>query len=94
MTDFSRRQVLAIAGAGLAGAMLPQISLAAGATPTAATAITEVFGDGLRLIGVALEYADEQVGNQLVPTDYTVADRRVTDVVTAGATDPAGSRRS
>ena len=52
MSDFSRRQVLAIAGAGLAGAALPQITLAAGtATATAATAITEVFGDGLRLTG-------------------------------------------
>ena len=91
MSDFSRRQVLAIAGAGLAGAMLPQISLAAGATPTAATAITEVFGDGLRLIGVALEYADEQVGTQLAMTDYTVEGRRVTDVATAASTDPASA---
>ena len=90
MSDFGRRQVLAIAGAGLAGAVLPQITLAAGtATATAATAITEVFGDGLRLTGVALEYAAEQVGNRLAMADYTVADRRVTDVVTAGSTDPA-----
>ena len=42
-----------------------------------------------RLTGVALEYAAEQVGNRLAMADYTVADRRVTDVVTAGSTDPA-----
>ena len=51
MSDFSRRQVLAIAGAGFAGAVLPQISLAAGAAPTAATAITEaVFGVALQTV--------------------------------------------
>lgn len=90
MSDLSRRQVLALAGAGLAGAVLPQISIAAeGAAPLSATAITEVFGNGLRLIGVALEYASAQTGNQLLMADYTVADRRVTDVVTASSTDPA-----
>ncbi len=86
----NRRSFLALAAAGAAGVTLPRIAVARGApVPVAATAITEVFGDGLRLTGIALEYPSPVAGRTLAPSDYVVEDRRVTGVAAATSPDPA-----
>jgi predicted peptidase len=87
-----RRRFLTLAGVGIATAALPRIALAdiAGA-PTEATAIVEVFGDGLRLTGVALEYPAPVDGRTLALADYAVENRRVTGIAAATAPDPAAA---
>ena len=84
----NRRRFLALAAAGAVA--LPRIALAEDAgAPVAATAITEVFGDGLRLVGVALEYPAPVAGRGLALADYAVEGRRVTAVAAAASADPA-----
>ncbi|MFD5286327.1 alpha/beta hydrolase-fold protein [Streptomyces rubrogriseus] len=60
---------------------------------TGATAVTEVYGDGLKLIAVALEY-DAVIKNAKLSTGtYTVADRTVTKVYAGTAPVPARKGR-
>lgn len=54
-----------------------------------ATAITEVYGDGIRLTAVAVEYDTEVDGARLSAGDFTVAGRSVTGVFASTAADPA-----
>ncbi len=85
-----RRRFMTLAGSGAAAVTLPRIAVAANASSAvAATAIAEVFGDGLRLTGVALEYAEPVQGRSLVLADYAVENRRVTSVSAASSVDPA-----
>ncbi|MFB9121451.1 prolyl oligopeptidase family serine peptidase [Bergeyella porcorum] len=51
-------------------------------TPNAkkATAITQVYGDGVRMIAVALEYPKEVSGSDFATTDFTVEGRTITGV--------------
>ena len=73
----NRRRFLTLAGLGAAAATLPRIALAEGAgAPSAATAIAEVFGDGQRLVGVALEYPVPVEGRTLALPGYVVEGRR------------------
>ncbi|EPC1668497.1 TPA: PHB depolymerase family esterase [Yersinia enterocolitica] len=53
------------------------------------TAITQVYGDGVRLTGVAVQYNQPVNGKELKPTDFTVEGRTVTDVFTSHSADPA-----
>ncbi|HDL7887781.1 TPA: peptidase, partial [Yersinia enterocolitica] len=53
------------------------------------TAITQVYGDGVRLTGVAVHYNQPVNGKALKPTDFTVEGRTVTDVFTSHSADPA-----
>lgn len=87
----NRRRFLGLAGLA-ATAGLPRIALAQGAgVPLAATAITEVFGDGLRLTGVALKYPDPVASRSLDLDDFAVEDRRITGIAAATAPDAAAA---
>lgn len=85
-----RRRFLTLTGLAVAAAALPRVAVAADApSPVSATAIAEVFGNGLRLTGVALEYADPVASAALALDDYSVEGRKVTAVAAATSTDPA-----
>lgn len=55
----------------------------------AATAITQVFGDGIRLTAIAVEYPTEVSAEGLNPADFHVEGRTVTGVWTSTSTNPA-----
>ncbi|MDO4908562.1 MAG: hypothetical protein Q3962_01755 [Corynebacterium sp.] len=55
---------------------------ATAATATSATAITRVFGDGLRVTGVALEYQQDLAAQIISSERFSIADRTVTKVYT------------
>ncbi|MBS1181806.1 MAG: uncharacterized protein H6Q99_1686 [Proteobacteria bacterium] len=54
-----------------------------------ATAITKVFGDGIRLIGVALEYEAAVDGGKLTAANFRIDSRTVVSVFTCASPDPA-----
>ncbi|SIO48458.1 Predicted peptidase [Paraburkholderia phenazinium] len=54
-----------------------------------ATAITQVFGDGIRLSAVAVEYDTPVKGADLSAADFRVEGRTVTGVFTSTSADPA-----
>ena len=54
-----------------------------------ATAVTEVFGDGVRLIAVAVEYPEPVQSADLSAVDFKVEGRTVTGVFASTSTDPA-----
>lgn len=96
----SRRDILTH-GLTIGGVMLwaPRLGAApaSGAAPAAihsATAITQVFGEGQKLIAVALDYGVAVAGAGLSPADFTVEGRTVTAVYTASAPDPAARAAS
>lgn len=87
------RRVFLLQGAcvgtlGLLG--LSDAVAAAGAGVQAATAVTQVFGDGIRWVAVALEYAAPVRAEALSSMDYHVQGRLVTDVFPSTSVDPAG----
>lgn len=53
-----------------------------------ATAVTKVFGDGIRLIAVAVEYPTLVKNADLSAADFKVEGRTVTDVFASTSTDP------
>jgi predicted peptidase len=55
----------------------------------AATAVTRVFGDGVKLIAVALEYDREIDGSSLSISTFRVDGRTVTEVFTSSRSDPS-----
>lgn len=82
----SRRQflILGACAASPIAVSAPALAQAQGSSrlqqPKAATAITQVFGDGVRLTAVALEYEAPVKTADLAPTDFRVAGRSVTGV--------------
>ncbi|TBU88479.1 PHB depolymerase family esterase [Phytopseudomonas dryadis] len=54
-----------------------------------ATAVTQVFGDGVRLTAVAVEYPAPVASANLSAADFQVAGRTVTGVFASGSSDPA-----
>lgn len=56
---------------------------------TAATAITQVFGDGIRLTAVAIEYRAQINGAGLAAASFDVEGRTVTGVYTSTSANPA-----
>ncbi|WDS34837.1 hypothetical protein [Pseudoxanthomonas sp.] len=54
-----------------------------------ATAVTQVFGDGVRLTAVAIEYPEPVKSADLSAADFQVEGRTVTDVFASSSTDPA-----
>jgi predicted peptidase len=66
----------------LAGAQQPE-------SVKAATAVTQVFGDGVRLIAVAVEYGQAIDGNSLPASTFRVDGRTVTGVFTSSSSDPS-----
>lgn len=57
-------------------------------TAQSATAITRVYGDGLRFVAVAVTYSEDISAEDVTADDFTVGDRTVTEVYTAASTDP------
>ncbi|MDF0490347.1 PHB depolymerase family esterase [Sphingomonas sp. H39-1-10] len=92
---YHRRQFIALSTSAVLASGLPRIALAAEAVvPLSATAITDVFGHGLRLIGVALEYAQPIGGLALSRDDVSVEGRTVTNVLSSTTTNPADAAPS
>jgi predicted peptidase len=92
----SRRAILAGA-TGTAALTLFGTRLLAAALPAqvrGATAITEVFGDGVRITAIAIEYARAMVAAKLKTGDFRVEGRTVTRVLTATSTDLASAAPS
>ena len=88
----NRRKFLVLSLAGLVTTGLPGVAAAKGlGIPLNATAITEVFGNGMRLVGVAIEYPDVIEARSLSLADFAVQGRSVTDVLTASTPDPASA---
>lgn len=88
-----RRGFLAITVAAGVGSLLASIR-AADAEDTAshikgATAITQVFGDGIRPTAVAVEYDEPIKGANLSPASFHVEGRTVTGVFASTSADPA-----
>ncbi len=87
----TRRQFL-IMSSGLAATLAlsaPVYALKGGKGLLNATAITQVFGDGVRLSAVALEYDSPIDGTRLALTDFDVEGRTVTEVFTSRTAYPA-----
>lgn len=51
-------------------------------------AIARVYGDGIRLVGIALHYSQPIAGGSLSPADFSVTDRTVISVFTSRSADP------
>ncbi len=54
-----------------------------------ATAVTQVFGDGVRLTAVAVEYHERIAAAGVSPSAFTVEGRTVTDAFASASADPA-----
>jgi predicted peptidase len=91
MTRQTRREFLvAVAGTGiLLGIGAPASAQADDNTAQAASAITDVFGDGIRLVAVAVEYSAPLQDKELQASGFRVAGRTVTGVFAASSASPA-----
>jgi predicted peptidase len=67
----------------------PAFALNGAGSAKAATAITSVFGDGIRLTAVAVEYTASLKGSDLSPAGFTVEGRTVAGVFTSTTANPA-----
>ncbi|MBY3002059.1 hypothetical protein [Rhizobium leguminosarum] len=87
----SRRMFLAtVAASGLSAFVsAPAVAKTGNAVATAATAVTEVFGDGIKLVAVAVEYSSPVSGKGLSTRSFLVDGRTVTDVFVSRSSDPA-----
>lgn len=85
----TRRSFLIGLGAASTFAALSLPGMAAAADPEAITALTQVFGDGLRFVAIALKYAEPVQADTLDPGAFNVTGRTVTDVYPATGADPA-----
>lgn len=83
-----RKFLMMSAGAGLL-LSVPMLARTGVQPAQAATAITQVFGDGIRLTAVAVEYPTEVSAEGLNPADFHVEGRTVTGVWTSTSTNPA-----
>jgi predicted peptidase len=73
----------------LVAASAPAFAQNGAGSAKAATAITNVFGDGVRLTAVAVEYSVPLKGSDLSPASFTVEGRTVTGVFTSTTANPA-----
>ncbi|HEY0276099.1 MAG TPA: PHB depolymerase family esterase [Paenirhodobacter sp.] len=86
----SRREFLIMsAAAGALSNIAVGPGFAKAATVKAVTAITQVFGDGLRLIAVAIECDGPVDGAQLSASSFTIEVRTVTGAFPSHSADPA-----
>jgi predicted peptidase len=72
----------------------PAFARAGGPAARSATAITEVFGDGIKFTAVAIEYAAPVKGAALSTQRFRVEGRNVTEVYTSTSASPADRGRS
>jgi len=82
--------VLAAASGTLVSIGIPSFALPVPDIRRSATAITQVFGDGVRLTGVAVEYERPVRNFDLSAAAFTVKDRTVTGIFTSTTADPSG----
>ena len=85
----SRRYFLAASAGTLMTLGVPALGQDGAARIRAVTAITQVFGDGIRLTAAAVEYTVAIDGNTLQGAAFEVAGRRITGVYASTAADPA-----
>lgn len=85
----SRRHFLAASTATLVTLGAPALAQGGAARMRSVTAITQVFGDGIRLTAAAIEYTVAIDGAKLQGSAFQVAGRRITDAYTSTAADPA-----
>ncbi|WP_172331749.1 prolyl oligopeptidase family serine peptidase [Mangrovicoccus sp. HB161399] len=83
-----RSFILGLTAAG-ALANLSAPVLAGGIAAQSASAVTQVFGGGLRFVAVAVTYPVPVPASALSAADFAVAGRTVTEVYPAAAADPA-----
>ena len=75
--------MMTTAGGALAAIGAPAFAKNGAGSAKAAAAITKVFGDGVRLKAVVVEYDRPLKGSALSPATFTVEDRTVTGVFTS-----------
>lgn len=75
----SRREFLMMSAGAALVASFPTLANT-GAKPQTATAITQVFGDGVRLTAIAVEYSQPVTSGQFDAKDFSVEGRTVTKV--------------
>jgi len=86
-----RTFLLNAAGIGIAlGIGVPAFARAGANAAHAATAVTEVFGDGIRLVAVAVEYTADVADGALPAGGFHVAGRTVTGAFVSRSAAPAG----
>lgn len=86
----SRREFLIVSCAGtLLSINLPAYAQERTGHALRATAVTQAFGDGVRLSAVAVAYDEPVAANGLSPSAFTVEGRTVTDVFASTSADPA-----
>ncbi len=92
----SRRKFLIMVGGigALIAVSAPALAQTDAGSPKAVTAITKVFGDGIRLIAVAIEYSQPIMAQNLPPTQFHVDGRTVTGVFISTSVNPADQAAS
>ncbi|MCG8710768.1 peptidase [Brenneria sp. 4F2] len=87
----SRREflIMGVSAGALIAINVPVFAKGATRNTQGATAITQVFGDGIRLIGVAVEYDAALKCAALSATSFHVEGRTVTDVFASTSANPA-----
>ncbi|TIM31128.1 MAG: peptidase [Mesorhizobium sp.] len=85
----SRREFLIVGAGALLSINLPASAQERTGHGLGATAVTQVFGDGVRLTAVAVEYHEPIAAGGLSPSAFTVEGRTVTDVFASTSADPA-----
>ena len=75
----SRREFLIMSAGAALVASFPTLANT-GAKPQSATAITQVFGDGVRLTAIAVEYSQPVTSGQFDAKDFSVEGRTVINV--------------
>ena len=85
----SRRQFISVSLAAGACVLLDSPLMAASGPVRSATAVAKVFGDGQKLVAVALEYAAPIDGRSLSTTGWRVEGRTVTGVFASTSVNPA-----
>lgn len=84
----SRRQFLLTSGGALISIATPVLTQVRGQA-TRAVAVSEVFGDGVRLTKVAIEYDQSIDGADLSISEFRVEGRTIADVFVSTSPDPA-----
>lgn len=90
----SRRHFLAASASTLMTLGVPALGQDGTARMRQVTAITQVFGDGIRLTAAAVEYTADIDGTALQGAAFEVAGRRITQAYASTAADPAQRARA
>jgi hypothetical protein len=85
----TRRELLIVSVGTLLSINLPTYAQERTGHALGATAVTQVFGDGVRLTAVAVEYHEPIAAGGLSPAAFTVEGRTVTEVFVSTSADPA-----